>query len=71
MKTFNLMLVTMTIAIGGASAVSSLSHLLMGDAGAIIALPVAFLLGFNARRIAEKVIGYTLTEALAEEKKDE
>jgi len=71
MKALNLILLAITGALVLSSAVSVASTLLIGGAiGQGISMGLAFLIGFNARAVAEKVLGYTLKEAL-EEKKSE
>lgn len=71
MKALNLML----LAYGGAIVlILSLSMIVERyaghDNGIMTMMPVGLLVGLSARRVTEKILGYTLLEAL-QEKKDE
>ena len=71
MKVFNLI----ALAIAGSVVISMLTaeiaKILMGESGIYVALPLALLIGLNARKGAEKLLGYTLQEAMQGAKDDE
>ena len=71
MKVFNLTV----LAIGGSVALSMLvaeiAKTLMGESGIYVALPLSLLIGLNARKGAEKLLGYTLLEATKGESDDQ
>jgi len=71
MKAFNLM----ALALGGAMVIilggSMLAESLLGkETAMLVIMPVALLVGFSARRVTEKILGYTLLEALKEGSND-
>lgn len=64
MKVFNLMLLAICGAMAASLAVSEILFNLMGDSSAFLAIPICFVIGLNARKIAEKILGYTLEDAM-------
>lgn len=69
MKAFNII----SLALGGAALISMGAAVVLGailphDVAMPITLVISFVVGFNARRTAEKILGYTLEDALKEGK---
>lgn len=65
LRALNLVLLSYGFAIGGVLALCSLFEYLFGyDQAKFIVAPFALALGFSARRIVQKILGYTLEEAL-------
>lgn len=65
MKAFNLIMLSLALVILTVTGLSALGEYLVGeDLAKFIVLPIAMVLGFSARRITEKIVGYTLLEAM-------
>jgi FtsH-binding integral membrane protein len=65
MKTFNLMALSLAFAILGALGLCALFEFLLGpDQAKFVVMPFALALGFSARRIMQKLLGYTMEEAI-------
>lgn len=71
MKTFNLFALSLGGAVVVVMGASMLAEQLLGRETAMVAVvPIALLVGLSARRVTEKILGYTLLEALREESND-
>lgn len=65
MRVFNLIALSYGFALGGALGLCVLFEYMFGpDDAKFIVAPFALALGFSARRIMQKLLGYTLEEAL-------
>lgn len=64
MRTFNL--IALTLAFAGVSILGAcaLGEYFLGDDAKYIVLPFGLILGMSARRLMEKVVGYTLLESM-------
>ena len=71
MKVFNLIALSLGGALLIVMGISVLSEAILGKESAMfVVMPVALIVGFNARRTTEKILGYTLLEALKEGSND-
>ena len=71
MKALNLIALSLGGALVLVLGVSMVAELLFGkDLAMFVIVPVALFTGLNARRVTEKFLGYTLLEALKENKDD-
>ena len=66
-KKVQLILTTLAIAVTGGLAMPYLGDLVFGhDIAKYIVIPLSFIFGLNARAISEKLLGFTLQEAMKE-----
>ena len=66
MKILNIYALTLAIAYLTSFGLITIANKYFGETGKYAVLPLVFLIGFNARRIVEKLVGYTLKEAIDE-----
>ncbi len=65
MKAFNLIALTMALALLSVGTVCVIGdYLFNADTAKFVVMPFALLIGLSARRITEKILGYTLLEAM-------
>ncbi len=62
MRLFFLMFASLGLAVLGSMSLAKVCFTIMGVNGAIVALPLAIVLGVYSGRIVEKVFGYTLKD---------
>jgi len=67
MKTFNIVVGTLAVALLDSLAVSFIAEqFLERNTAMLVVMPLSMALGFSSRRIVEKFFGYTLAEAMKE-----
>lgn len=71
MKTLNIIMLTFVLCLVGGYSIAIVSAYFLGQAGALVALPVSMIFGFNSRKIVEKLLGQTLEDAIKEDSKSE
>jgi hypothetical protein len=71
MKTFNLVALALAGSVMLSMLVAEIARMLMGESGIYVALPLSLFIGLNARKGAEKLLGYTLLEASKGEPDDQ
>lgn len=71
MKTFNLIASSLAIALIGALTICFVAGDLFGDNAPYVAVPLVYILGFSSRRIAQKLLGYTLEESFQKTPSDQ
>lgn len=71
MKVFNLMVLTYAVAIIGTAVICETSKAFFGPTVGMFAIVPAFFLGLYSRRLVEKILGYTLIDAMKGGSNDE
>ena len=64
MKIWNIVILSLLLSLVASFGICELSKTYLGDLGFIIAFPLSFLIGFRARYIVEKIVGYTMEDAI-------
>jgi tetrahydromethanopterin S-methyltransferase subunit E len=65
MRAFNLIALTLALVILSVMGLSILAEYLLGtETAKFVVLPFAMIIGFSGRRITQKILGYTLDEAM-------
>lgn len=71
MKAFNLVFMSLGFAMVSVWGLCILGDVLLGDSAKYVIVVPALLIGMNARKIVQKIVGYTLEEALKEDSNEE
>jgi hypothetical protein len=71
MKAFNIIALSLTLAILGGLALCTAGEFYFGDSAKFVVAPLALALGFSARRIVQYFLGYTLEDSMKETSNDE
>ncbi len=66
MKIWNIVILSLLLCLVSGFGIAMIAKDLLGDTGFLVALPLSFLVGFRARYIVEKLIGYTMEDAIKE-----
>jgi hypothetical protein len=69
MKVWNIVILSLLLAILGSMSVSVLAGKFLQNPMPV-SMILSFIIGFKARSIVESTVGYTLTEAMDEERKN-
>lgn len=69
MKVWNIVILSLLLAILGSMSISVLAGKFLQNPMPV-SIILSFILGFKSRPIVENVVGYTLTEAMEEERKN-
>jgi membrane protein DedA with SNARE-associated domain len=64
MKVFNIVALSLALAILGSQGVAMLFESLLGQSGQLPAMLAAVAIGISARRLVEYILGYSLSSAL-------
>ena len=72
MKALNIVAGSLALALGGSFLIALLAEIFFSrEVAMVVVVPPVILLGMSSRRIVERLMGYTLYEALSEENKNE
>ena len=71
MKAFNLTFLALGFALLSVFGICYVAEYLFGESAKFVVIVPALLIGMNSRKIMEKILGYTLLEALKGDSNDE
>lgn len=71
LKVFNLVFLSIGLALVSVQGLCMLGDALLGPSAQYVVLVPALLIGMNARKITEKILGYTLKQAQDEDSHEE
>lgn len=68
MKAFNIIALSLALALLGSYALCYIGEQALGNDAKLVVFPVVLALGLFSRRIVQRILGYTLEEAMKDKK---